>query len=352
MSKPTLSASQIETYQDCPRKWAFKYIEKLPQPESDSLKLGKDTHAVLEAYLKTGKPPSMFTKAGQVALLGIPYLPKPGKAEVEGHFVFEHNGINYQGYIDFEYLDPEDKTPVIGDHKTTSNLFWVKSQAELLQGVQPLVYAKNAFLKYKSDSVKLKWIYYQTTGKAKVKVQLFDFTPEQLEKGFESVDASAQKVMSAYANFNTAGDASTNLGACKKYGGCPYLSRCSQIQQKPNPLPILKTILPKRCLPMFENYQLFIDCFPIKTSPPLKLLQLSEVLDKAAKPLCEKHNVQHYRLLKFGQHVPEINLALTSYLKSQNLNSETGIITSAHTPEGQDTLNTLISNASTITRSI
>lgn len=43
-----LSPSQVRTFIECQAKWAFKYLESLPEPATASLTLGKAVHAALE----------------------------------------------------------------------------------------------------------------------------------------------------------------------------------------------------------------------------------------------------------------------------------------------------------------
>lgn len=46
----TLSASRVKTYQQCPRKYYYTYIEKLPRKEWDHFDLGTLAHGVLEHF--------------------------------------------------------------------------------------------------------------------------------------------------------------------------------------------------------------------------------------------------------------------------------------------------------------
>lgn len=48
-----LSVSKIKTFKDCPAKYRFSYIEKLPSKETDYLIFGKFIHEVLENFHKT-----------------------------------------------------------------------------------------------------------------------------------------------------------------------------------------------------------------------------------------------------------------------------------------------------------
>lgn len=48
--KLKLSASSIKTYEQCPRKWKFTYIDKLPKKKWPHTELGSFVHDALEAF--------------------------------------------------------------------------------------------------------------------------------------------------------------------------------------------------------------------------------------------------------------------------------------------------------------
>jgi len=49
-----ISFSQANMFQECPRKWAYKYIDQLPEPKSPAQEHGTHVHERIEDYLKTG----------------------------------------------------------------------------------------------------------------------------------------------------------------------------------------------------------------------------------------------------------------------------------------------------------
>ena len=49
-----LSYSSISLYQRCPRKWKFRYIEKVPTKASEALAFGGAIHNTIEDYLRSG----------------------------------------------------------------------------------------------------------------------------------------------------------------------------------------------------------------------------------------------------------------------------------------------------------
>ena len=80
------SASQITLYRDCPRKWGWKYLAFLSEPQSDAGKLGDAVDSgQLQPYLRAGTPFD-YTRpdqAGYIAASGLQHLPKPGTPGLE-----------------------------------------------------------------------------------------------------------------------------------------------------------------------------------------------------------------------------------------------------------------------------
>lgn len=224
MKEIILSASQLSTYNDCHRKWGFRYLDGVKPPQHPAAELGSRTHEVLAEYLKTGKPPSLATVEGKIALPGIKYLPKPGVAKTEEHFVFETDTAKYQGFIDFEY--EQDGQLIIGDHKTTSNFNWALSPGDLFSDIQATIYAKKAIVKSKRASITLRWVYYRTKGRPQAKMVEVNYSQGHLKKQMCAIEKRAHELVSHHQNGLRAHDLKPNLSSCSKYGGCPFLLRC------------------------------------------------------------------------------------------------------------------------------
>jgi CRISPR/Cas system-associated exonuclease Cas4 (RecB family) len=77
------SASQIDAYSQCPRKWAWRRLDGIKTEPKPSLALGIAVHEQLEHYLAEGKELDLTTDAGRIALAGLHYLPKPGTPGLE-----------------------------------------------------------------------------------------------------------------------------------------------------------------------------------------------------------------------------------------------------------------------------
>lgn len=56
------SYSRYAVYQECPRKFKFKFIDKLPEPPSPALERGAQTHTIAENYIKGNLPAKVPTE--------------------------------------------------------------------------------------------------------------------------------------------------------------------------------------------------------------------------------------------------------------------------------------------------
>ena len=161
-----ISASQIQLFKDCPRKWGFKYIQGKDAGEpSDSLALGSAVHTVLENFLKDGTEPDTETLEGKIASTGVNFLRQYTEYYVEeplDSFPAPPSPIPFKGFIDL-YIENDGGVPHVLDHKTTSGLRWAKTEEELRTNIQLMIYAKHALLKHSdADIIRLSHIYYTT----------------------------------------------------------------------------------------------------------------------------------------------------------------------------------------------
>ena len=104
--------------------------------------------------------------------------------------------------------------------------------------------------------------------------------------------------------------------------------------------------------PIINNsFDLFIDCLPIKTAQNYKCtIELSELLKPILEKIKTEKDLKHYRLAGYGQHVGLISSYLGEYLRAKTFDQNTAILSSAKTPEGCDTLQTLMAEAGSVVR--
>lgn len=111
----TLSVSKVKTFKDCPAKYKFNYIEKLPQKEWEFLSFGKFLHEVLETYYKSllsGDNDShnlILTKAWKLAFINW-------KAKLSGEQITDAKKICNEFLVD--QLKTSKNTAVIGVEKS------------------------------------------------------------------------------------------------------------------------------------------------------------------------------------------------------------------------------------------
>lgn len=232
MTKPRLSPSQIATYRDCPRKWAFSRI--LPGRSNKFAELGTRVHTALENWLIGGTLLDTRTEEGLIASSGIEHLPKPGVCSVESDFAFETAAARYTGRRDMRWSEilraPHGAAyvHVIGDHKTTTNLAWAKTPQDLATDAQGVLYAASVYREPdvdQDDDVELRWVYYTTRRPYKSKRVSLIVTYEETQERMIAIDNTAIEI----GSWGEKPDPHTlpvQVAACDKYGGCPYQTEC------------------------------------------------------------------------------------------------------------------------------
>lgn len=217
-----LSASQIQTFSNCQRAWAWKYVAGVEEPPSPAAEKGRAVHAELEKYLKGGAI-DFTTEIGYIAAAGLEHLPKPGTPGllIEQEFHFEGpSGHSYLGYKDLE------EPGTVTDHKTTSDLRWQKSQEELRADIQATLYATDYFRQHPEEpQVGLRWVYYQTKNTRKSAVTYIRVSQPETWQRFLEIEKIAE--LMAEASTKQPLDLPANVNHCSAYGGCPHQGRCN-----------------------------------------------------------------------------------------------------------------------------
>lgn len=223
-----LSASQLETFALCPRKWGLARLDKIREPESTALKDGSAYHKVAERYLATGKI-DHSAKYGEWLSAAVKHLPTPpiNPDRIEQWFCFEvptpGGFVGFRGRVDI-WL-----SWLILDHKTCSEFKWAKTPADLATGVQSVLYA-HAHLRDKApgDSISLRWVYVRKRGAAASVAVDATLTREQAGEVFRRVHLPLAKAITLARNAHATGAITTgndlppNPRACSAFGGCYY----------------------------------------------------------------------------------------------------------------------------------
>lgn len=224
-----VSASQLDLFSSCMRKWAFRYIDKIELPPHPSAAKGSRVHATAEQYLKTGFI-DINTEEGSILLPGLEHIPPPlyPGMQVEYRFGTQIGDTWVRGIKDVWIPDG----PLVLDHKTTSNLQWAKTATDLLTDTQAGVYAHNALQETNSDAVNLRWVYYTTKRPHVAHVVDATITRDQLAPVQENINATGQLIQLGRKSDLRAIDYPPNPDECDSYGGCPFVGRCHPFKEE------------------------------------------------------------------------------------------------------------------------
>lgn len=239
MSRPKLpqdriwiSPSQYDTYKLCKRKWAAKYIAKLPDRPGKAALLGTEIHAELEAYYRDGRPPKKHVRLVS-SMLKLLALPRSEYLEPEHEMRMDilagrddRLPVAMVGYIDLLNRDPN--APMVIDYKTTSDARWAKTKEDLEGGdSQAVCYQTYAMCELNMVQTDLRWVYGQTKGRrAPWMVQACVPDDVRLEVMSKIQDAATdiREMKIAKPDLD---DVEPNIGdACNAFGGCPYREQC------------------------------------------------------------------------------------------------------------------------------
>lgn len=219
------SASQLDKFALCNRKWAWEYLAGHREPAGPAAELGTRVHKVLEKWLSKATPINLRTTEGKIAAPGLDELPLPSpRLEVEDSFQIRIGKFHYRGQIDLSYRSKQG--PWVVDHKTTGDFIWQKTEKVLRTDIQAILYAKVALDKYPdAEFVYLKWVYYRTRKPA-VRVTKLKLSRDYVEKEFEKIEALTREADRYRLNVVNPMDVPFNPKACGAFGGCPHVKRC------------------------------------------------------------------------------------------------------------------------------
>ena len=152
-----LSVSQLQTAKLCPRKWWFKYVGGLPEPERKGAAFGTTLHTQVEGYLRKGVLPPPAGRPERLLRVAVDQglLPEPSsfgenldeegnlyRVEVEQRFVRDFLGEPFVGSIDLLqfWWDAGQKRIRVTDHKSMKDRKWAKTEEELRHDLQTGLY--------------------------------------------------------------------------------------------------------------------------------------------------------------------------------------------------------------------
>lgn len=264
-----VSASQIETFQLCKRKWWLERVRRLPTgTQAGHFVFGTILHAVCERYLRaddqgrdrtTGRAVDLYPEGWHThtedgvthtinaeeqriirALIekaieeGV-LVRAPGRA-VERKFrrsliKTDHAHVEIMGFVDLSYPGG------VEDHKTTKSLRYAKTPKTLRENTQIKIYAMQAILDCIENDIPV-------PERFKLRHNIFVKDPENLLVKQVEVIVSRQEIEEFYLEVEQAGaemakwraeadqwndlpDPDTGERACNAYGGCLFRSICT-----------------------------------------------------------------------------------------------------------------------------
>jgi len=270
MKELRISASQIESFLLCSRKWWFQSIQRMPEVAKGSQIFGTVVHAVCERFLKadelgydkeTGKPVELYppgwhtakerdgtvneiniTEQALVKTLIVSAIEEGVLARQPGGLVetkmsrqlLKDPPTVITGYIDYLHDGG------VEDHKTTKAMKWAKSPAKLRENEQMLVYAhewvsrrteRGGALPEHVDVVHN--VFCKDPLKPKVRKTRARVPLNEVYGAWQNFQKIAQK-MHALRSLEVWHQLPnpTNPRACQAFGGCPFAPIC-QGQESP-----------------------------------------------------------------------------------------------------------------------
>jgi len=234
-----VSASQIATFDPsqeggCNRRWYFDKVLGMKEPSTKSQEKGTDVHNQIENYLTSGEK-----TLGTIALAGERFLPQPGLVEVELAVKgFSLAGVRVEGRIDClndsqEWIDEDGKTHAkegreieIIDWKTTSNLKYAKSGADLYNTIQMPLYAQYAIDRMGALQVRFSHVYFTTRGAPQAKKSTALFSLDEIAKRTQTIETVVGDMKQA-ATMQAVEELPPNVKSCFAYGRrCAHWDHC------------------------------------------------------------------------------------------------------------------------------
>lgn len=247
------SATTIQWFVDCQRKFYWPTVAGLEDPPSPAQAFGTALHALQEKYLLTGELPPRHTPEGILASIGLPLLPKPGTPGlyVEEPFEAQFDGIPVviTGTRDFG-VDPQDVGApgfLLGDHKTARSKRYPKTKEWLRGNIQSNLYAYTKWAELYArgfTSLKLvdkQWAYYYKEEREAEKVRAVD-SLEHVAQQFDDVIKPAvikMATMAAEAPRISDVPLPEDRSVCDSYGGCPHRARCFGFGNRENAMGVM-----------------------------------------------------------------------------------------------------------------
>lgn len=236
-SVSALSKGNPDEYGGCLRRWYFRYVQRLPEPQTTSQARGERADEQLNFYLSTGQD-----VLGPNLRVGRHLLPAPGPDLVVQAPLgaVRADGVPLIGNIDWvnprgTYVSPEGTllddppdTMEAGDNKTTSDLVYAKTEEQVANSTQMIGYAEELSIRMPNlKYVRLSHVTFQF-GKSKDAVKRTVLIPiATVKKRWEEKGHQVIKRLRGIAKVESYKDVPMNDKACNSFNkACPHIHNC------------------------------------------------------------------------------------------------------------------------------
>lgn len=231
------SATQLELVRLCPKKYHYKYVEGMKEPETPGKSLGSLVHETVEPWLQQhhwygGRDPIPSLNTQEEILAEKLFTEWADRdrwmlldTETDVRWQDPESGLHFRVKKDVAAQEKPTALYFVGDHKTTSDVEkYAKTGSQLRSDVQGLLYARSFFAHYPElDLVGLRWVYVQTKGKSQVRIVEEVVSRDHVSSKWEGILELARKAEEIRLKRI---EPERKMFACSAYGGCAFAETC------------------------------------------------------------------------------------------------------------------------------
>lgn len=285
------SVSALQTLDACARKWWYRYVARLPDTHlSKGAQRGKEGHARIEHYLKTGE---MVLDRLELLAVEKEYMPVPQDPRALVEYDFAKDGFTLDGHVrmsgQVDHVLNAEGLITLTDWKFKKSLAtWGSTADDLIDpnkdaGIQLLGYGAWALEHFDRRVIKtltLRHVTFQTQGRREVEQTAVTLTRNELpdlEARWGAVKSRLVPRLYSTAAQPTVDTVPQSLDVCERYGGCAYKNTCLDRAQK------LKNLLTPAQYPLPKETDMAFSDF-VAPSPAPVIVPPPPVPPPAAPP--------------------------------------------------------------------
>lgn len=346
-----VSPTQLKTFKECERKWAFQKLRRISVPQTKAMGLGSDVHKEQELWVATGQLRPEHSRPAAIFANAAPLWPEwgsdlRGETNIATSYPTRLAGVPFVGFIDLECPARGDETetlPLVGDLKTTKDLFYVKTAKELSGDPQVIGYGRWLARKtYGEDLfeapsgvradkpiVQVRFVYALTQyprgstpatfGGESARAVNLELSINDMTAPWDGFARDVERMTYLARNHESLSDSDfkPNWASCDAWGGCPHRARCGeltaqnlvQIRPRKEETAVANDLssmfegmdsvdasvpdAPERAVVMGvggpmgtvttrqapSGFELYIDCVPVIGAPSGRVVQLEDYLE-------------------------------------------------------------------------